>query len=190
MHYVTYMEFPENATAREMAEERALVIEENGDYDCGGELLSDDSGFKLHPEIVCPSREDAEERIKQLDRGWYDDHGVKFTIANPTKAMENLKTRIGDMRSKKRAYIESHHITNRKADTITCPKCGSRLNLAYMKSDFCPLCRTDLRSQTVLSHIEKYDKDIADKEKQYREMERKCKKKVETRWLVKLVFHC
>lgn len=190
MHYVTYMEFPENTTKDKMYAERSLVIAENGDYDCEGTLMSEDNGFILHPNTVCASRDDARECIRQLDNGWYDDHGVKFTIAKPTKAMENLKSRIENMRSEKRTYIENHHIANRKSDTITCPKCKSRLSLAYMKGDSCPLCHTDLRSNTVLNRIDKYDKDIANKEKQYREMERKCKEKAETRWLVKLEFHC
>lgn len=32
----------------------------------------------VHRDIICKSEEEAEERIRQLDRGWYDDHAVRY----------------------------------------------------------------------------------------------------------------
>ena len=34
--------------------------------------------LKFHRDIVCKTVEEAEEKIKQLDNGWYDDHAVFF----------------------------------------------------------------------------------------------------------------
>ena len=32
----------------------------------------------FHDDIVCKNREEAEEKLRELDRGWYDDHCVCF----------------------------------------------------------------------------------------------------------------
>ena len=32
----------------------------------------------FHKNIVCKTREEAEEKLKELDKGWYDDHAVYF----------------------------------------------------------------------------------------------------------------
>ena len=34
--------------------------------------------LKFHRDIVCKTAEEAKEKIKQLDNGWYDDHAVFF----------------------------------------------------------------------------------------------------------------
>ena len=34
--------------------------------------------LKFHRDIVCKTVEEAKEKIKQLDNGWYDDHAVFF----------------------------------------------------------------------------------------------------------------
>lgn len=34
--------------------------------------------LKFHKDPVYKNREEAEEAIKKMDRGWYDDHAVRF----------------------------------------------------------------------------------------------------------------
>lgn len=34
--------------------------------------------LKFHRDIICKTREEAEEKISQLDEGWYDDHAVFY----------------------------------------------------------------------------------------------------------------
>lgn len=34
--------------------------------------------LKFHRDIVCKNEDEAREKIKQLDKGWYDDHAVFF----------------------------------------------------------------------------------------------------------------
>lgn len=34
--------------------------------------------LKFHRDIVCKSEEEAIEKIRELDNGWYDDHAVFF----------------------------------------------------------------------------------------------------------------
>lgn len=34
----------------------------------------------FHRDIVCKTREEAEKKLEELDRGWYDDHAVFYKI--------------------------------------------------------------------------------------------------------------
>jgi hypothetical protein len=34
--------------------------------------------IKFHKDIICKNEEEAIEKIRQLDKGWYDDHAVMF----------------------------------------------------------------------------------------------------------------
>ena len=34
--------------------------------------------LKFHDDIICKTREEAETKLQQLDKGWYDDHAVYF----------------------------------------------------------------------------------------------------------------
>lgn len=52
---------------------------------------------------------------------------------------------------------------------MTCHKCGSRLSLDYLKGNICPLCETDLRSDTILGRLKSFDERIAQTKKQYRQ---------------------
>ena len=76
---------------------------------------------------------------------------------------------------------------NRKSEYIGCPKCGSKLFREYLKAEFCPLCRTDLRSQTTLEALANFDKR---REKVQDQLEaEKEKQNGEVRWLIKYEYH-
>lgn len=42
------------------------------------ESCSYHGNMTIHKDIICKSREEAEETIKKLDNGWYDDHAVRY----------------------------------------------------------------------------------------------------------------
>ena len=183
MHYITYMDFDKNATKGEIYAERAMLIEEEGERDCGV-LLSDDSGFTFH-DHVAESYEDAVEYIKSKDNGWYDDHGCYYKEYEKTKTAKAAESRIQKMREEKKKYICEHSIKNHKSKFIGCKKCGSKIATAFLgNSEKCPVCHTDLRSDYILERIKKYDSDIKKAEK------KTVSKKYTIRKLVKLEFHC
>ena len=185
-HLIQYMSFSKNATKEEMYGARSVFIEDNGERD-NGCLMSRDNGFTLH-NIICESYDEAVEKINQLDRGFYDDHGVMYkAYRGESKAMVTSRDKVRETRDKKAAYIKANRIQNRTSDTITCPKCRSRLNLGYLEGQTCPLCRTDLRSNTVQSRIKAFDSKIKELDRKYEELEKK--QKYEVRWLVKLEIH-
>lgn len=34
--------------------------------------------LKFHDDIICKNRDEAVEKINQLDKGWYDDHAIYY----------------------------------------------------------------------------------------------------------------
>lgn len=68
--------------------------------------------------------------------------------------------KISKIRKQKDKYLKEHSVKNLKAEYISCRKCGSKLKISLLKSDYCPLCNTDLKSKSVLEHIKEYDNKI------------------------------
>ena len=186
-HMIDYMSFKKDTSEKTMYKVRADFIEDNGERE-HGMLISHDSGFRLHRDIICESYDDAVDKIRQLDNGWYDDHGVLYKeYKGKSKTMESLLEKRNKVLADRREYIKDNDIHNRTSETIACPKCKSRLALAYFRGNECPLCRTDLRSNTVQKRIEAFDAKIKDIDKKYKEAEKK--QKYDLRWLVKIEFH-
>lgn len=190
-HSIRYMDFPRNTTRSKMALEREWVLEDEGERD-GGVLLSHDNGFTLHENIICDSYDDAVRKIDELDRGWYDDHGVlyrDYSKCKPTKAMLDIKARI-EKNDAARVEFEKSHMPNRvKAEYIGCPTCGSKISKKHLMGVYCPVCHKDLRPKSTLDRIKGYKVKNKELEQKYSELAEKMSGKAEVRWLVKLEFH-
>jgi len=189
MHEIKYMEFSRNTTEKEMARARARIVNRNSDWGSRGEEYGN---FKLH-QVICDSYDDAVEKIRQYDEGWYDDHGVLFRDygkVKPTKQMEAIKSQISDTRQKRQEFIDAHLPNRVKAELIGCQHCGSKIAKAYLRGAYCPVCHKDLRPKSTLNRIAAYDDKIKTLQKKYAELEKKQKDKAEVKWLVKLEYHC
>ena len=160
--------------------------EEGGNYPGNLHLSS-----HWHEDKVYDSEEDAYEAIKRFDNGWYDDHAVLF---RDTSNLENAKTKklseqIAAAKQKKDEYIGANHVTSRKSVFVGCPHCGSTLSREHLRSDKCPLCRTDLRSETVRNRIKGYDDKVKELRKKLAVEKKKLADKAPVKWLVKYEYH-
>lgn len=144
-----------------------------------------------HEGTVYDSEEDAREAISRFDNGWYDDHAVLFrdTSALESAATKRIAEQIAKTKEKKRDYVEANHVTSRKSTFIGCPHCGSKLSREHLKRDTCPLCGTDLRSETVRSRIEGLDEKRRELESRLVDEKKKLAKKAPVKWLVKYEYH-
>ena len=70
--------------------------------------------------------------------------------AEDTDEINQMTAKLADMESRLVKYIEDHSVKTFSAKNIGCKKCGSSLAKEYLKSDVCPLCGTDLRSQSTI----------------------------------------
>lgn len=123
----------------------------------------------------------------------YHDCAVKFRdldAVKPTKKMLDIERRIKENDQARKEYILANTIQNRVSKSITCPCCGSRLNLSYVHDQTCPLCHTDLRSTTVQNRIKKFGTDKKKLEKELSNAKKKLADKAPIKWRVKLEVHC
>ena len=95
--------------------------------------------------------------IDQGGKGWYDQLAVKYVDRHKNKDDSKMKALT-------EASVEAMNEYNRRdriiypqtlqASLITCKKCNSKLAKSYLKSNLCPVCRTDLRPEHILKSIE------------------------------------
>lgn len=151
---------------------------------------------------ICEDREQAYERIRSNDTGWYDQLAVQYKAYPPAKLGESktiatLRERIEKEKAKYADYEKAHSIKTFKAEFVGCPHCGSKLKKELMKTEVCPLCRTDLRSKTTLDTLARYASNIEELEKslkkaiaeETRKQNKKNEKAVKIKWLVKIEYH-
>lgn len=137
------------------------------------------------------SYEKAKEFIDAVDRNWYDDHAVKFKDYSGIKStkIDEYEAKIAELTKAQAEYIKSHSVKTFQAEFIGCKKCGSKLSKNYLHADQCPLCRSDLRSQTTLDKIKWYHDKIIDYRKRVDAEQKKQSSKAKIKWLVKYEYH-
>lgn len=183
-HVVGYLSEKENCNRKLVMSAIVERAERDGD--------GYDGGVKWHDEVKpLANRDEAEAFIRAKDNGWYDDHAVRYydySGAKVTKKIGELQTKARELAEKRAAYEKEHSVRTFKAALISCHKCGSKLAREYLKSDRCPLCYTDLRSDTTLETLKKYE----ERKKEVLEQIEKEKQKQtgEVRWLIKYEYHC
>lgn len=182
MHNIEYWSFDEKCNRNEVMADIEEYAERNGDGYSGP--------VKWHDEVKpLKNYDEAEKWIQEHDRGWYDDHAVRYFDNSQvvTKKIEDLQKRFSEMALKISAYEREHSIKNLKAEYIGCQKCGSRLKRSLIVGERCPLCRNDLRSETTKKTLEGYhDKQMKITERIKEEQE---KHSGMVKWLVKFEFH-
>lgn len=185
MHNIGYMIQPENIKRDWVV---SLIVEEadnNGDGYNGP--------LHWHDEIApLENRDAAEAKIRQLDHGFYDDHAVRFydySKSEPTKKILDLQERITETKAKMRNYAEEHSVTAFKAQFVSCQNCGAKLPRIYLRSDYCPVCRNDMRSETTKNKLVEYGQKIDALNDQIDAEKRKQKSARRVMWLIKYEYH-
>jgi len=101
-------------------------------------------------DIICGSREDAEDLISKRDNLRHGQFAVRYRkMKIPTKDVLAIQASLRTARVKFQDENSKFHFQNAKAELIGCKTCGSRLAKAYLKSNYCPLCRSDLPKHSV-----------------------------------------
>ena len=76
-----------------------------------------------------------------------------------------------------------------KAAYVGCSSCGSRLNKEKLRGEKCPLCGTDLRSQSTLDRLKALRSKHLEIMSQLEDERCKDKNKATIKWLVKFEYH-
>lgn len=165
---------------------------------CNVDRAIDPSGeyhgnMRIHDDIICESYEDAIETINEMDRGFYDDHAVRYKdkdALKPTKQMEALRAKCDKNIEDRIAYAKAHRPQARKSEFAGCKKCGSKISLKHLRGNKCPVCGSDLRAEYVIERLKKYDADLDALRKKYIELKKKQTGKCPIRWAFKVEVHC
>lgn len=191
-HNIKYATYPENCNKAKVQKEWDNYVAHE-DRQEGASGLGSSIRWIDH---VCSDSEEAKEYIKERDSGWYDQLAVKF-LDYPelikTQKLLKLEQRASTLR--KKLFVEERkvHAKELKSAYVSCKGCGSRLSTEHIVSNFCPLCRTDLRSPSVLNSIEKLRKQANTAEEaakaEYRRCCEKQKRGARVCWLVKIEYH-
>ena len=191
-HNVKYRTYAENVDKKK--------VQAEWDHYAAMEDWKEGASSLVHPirwiDHICTNEEEAEEYIKEHDKGWYDQLAVKFRdipVGEPSKTLLSLKKRLKAVQEKRSAYVEAHSVRAFKAEYIGCPKCGSKLKRELLRGDWCPLCRAELLSKTTIETLDRYSKNICELYKQINAEEKKLQeksiKKSTIKWLVKIEYH-
>ena len=102
-----------------------------------------------------------------------------------TKKMQDLEQRISATEEKMAKYIAEHSISTFKAEFIGCPECKSKIAKKFIpNTNKCPLCGTDLRSETTIKTLSGYRQKIKELNKLLEAEIKKNQKKGEVYWLI------
>lgn len=137
----------------------------------------------------CASREAAEQYAEEHGEEWHRNYNVYVPFYDvdslkPSKAEVTAEAKLVATKKKMADYQSAHTVSNFKATLVTCPQCTSRINKQYIRYDKCPLCRNDLRSETVKKTVNKYLSDIKALEDKLQKMKESRKGKAPVKYLV------
>ena len=145
------------------------------------------------------SRDEAEDFVSNYGSHDYKQVAVKYKSYEgchviPSKKYLSLKKREEELEAKYKEKSRKLHYADVKSDYISCKTCGSKLSTAYLHSNSCPLCYSDLRPVSTLSSIEAakkaYKKAKTEAENEWKKLEARFRKdKYEIRWFLKIEYH-
>lgn len=148
---------------------------------------------------TCESYDEAMKYIESHDKGWYDQLAVKFydyPKIEGSKTYDNLKDRLSKALIKYEELKNKIHYEGVKSKFIACKNCESKLNSGYFGKGLkntCPICKSDLRSATILETLENYKNNVEKLKKEIKaeeiKLQSKIKKKATEKWLVKVEYH-
>ena len=155
------------------------------------------SPIRWYDNEIQNSYEDAEAFINKHDSGWYDQLAVPFRQARQedltTKKTTDLKRRISELEKLYREKDGKIHYANVKSKTVSCKTCESKIAVAYLRSNACPVCRAELRPESVMKDLANKQVKLNELKKQLKEEEKrlaaKSIKNSKLMWLVKTEFH-
>lgn len=153
---------------------------------------------------VLSDRTAAEKFIEDNDSGWYDCLAVPYITTETaarvryekTNTYKTLTRRLGNAVNKRNELDKKLFFADIKSEFVSCKNCRSKLAVAFMNSNFCPLCGQDMRSKTALDKIERCNKSITSiyteietERKRYKARKNKKTTQTVTMWLVKIEYY-
>ena len=95
-------------------------------------------------------------------------YAVKYKIGiEPSPRMVSLKKRLDDKKTRLEEYKNDQAMRKFRTEFVSCPVCRSKINSRYFTPPACPVCRCDMRAESVIHTLESLEKAVADLNKRY-----------------------
>lgn len=95
-------------------------------------------------------------------------YAVKYKIGiEPSPLMVSLKKRLEDKKARLEEYKNDQAMRKFRTEFVSCPTCRSKINSRYLAPPICPVCRSDMRAESVIRTLESLEKAVADLNKKY-----------------------
>lgn len=166
-HMVGYRTYPENVDKRIVyADINEILLEENYVENSNG-LTNPIRWYEDIQPLL--SYEDAKRFIEEHDKKWYDNLAVRFKDIDSlkeTKKLKGMKDRYKQIEQDYAKMLNTVECKSFKSQLISCKQCNSKLNKDYMRTNKCPLCGFDIRSDTTKQRILNKEKSLRELKKQ------------------------
>lgn len=192
-HFINVFDFKKTDDLKKDKEEIFFEAEDWGDYESNTRKYHGNLSFKT--DTVFETRSDAERYLKQF-HGHLKDAAVIYKHREDiiTKKIEKKEEKLRKLFEQLTGYWDDNLLSKKKSKTVSCPKCGSVLNIKYLTkknkaTHNCPLCKEELLSKGVMDRIRKFNRDIRkldDEIEEEKEKVRNSQTEYELRWLVKV----
>lgn len=157
-----------------------------------------DSGSLYFPikyiDRVFDSYQDASDYIESIATHDYDELAVKYKDykkTEPSKKYIAAQEKVREAHNKYYALADAFHFADHTSEYIGCKNCGSKISRKYLRSNYCPVCRTDMRPASTLSRLNSlnaaWDKAVNDLKAIERSED--AKKPYEEHWLIRIEYH-
>lgn len=184
-HNIEYYDYKENTDKKKIQADLDTYVEH-----CTWQEGGSGTGGIRWVDHICKDYDEAQKWIEQHDKGWYDCLAVKYysPLSEKTKKIEELNARIQETYKTYTMRDSTIYVKTRTSEFIGCSNCKSKLASKFLRTNFCPVCRADLRPETILKSIEAAKVKWQNAQQAKKDYVDKHSKK-EVRWLVKIEYH-
>lgn len=190
-HEIRYVSFPESTSREEIARECNDIAIRCGEYHSP---LNSPIRFQSVAPLL--NKRKAEDYIRNIDKDFYGAYAVRYleypdSVTN--KKLEDINKRLFEAKKKYALLSCEFHFKDVKSAFIGCKECGSKLSVAHLLTNKCPLCGHDLRPETKLNQIAALDAKVkkleAQSKAEFERLQEKAKANAQVMWLVKFEYN-
>lgn len=158
-HICEYYIYPANANKDKIYEELQEIVK------CRSEGSLDH--IRWLDRRPCTNKQAAEKFIEANDSGWFDCLAVRYygitdvAAFGETEEYKRLANKLSLVAQKYISLNEKLFFENKKTEFVLCKNCRSKLALAYLPSNLCPVCNSDMRSKSTIDRLNGYKRAMS-----------------------------
>lgn len=188
MHNIEHRTCPLKCDRKKVEAEINKYVSQKTWEEGGGGLVNPIRWLDMAPYA---SYEEAEAAIRRLDSGWYDSLAVRYEMHHQpgdSAKFTELRNKLNEAYKEYERRDRILYAETVTSNLITCRVCGSKLARTYLKTNMCPVCRSEIRPDHMLKSVSVAEERWHRAQKAVEDYEKKHGKK-EICWLIKFEYH-